>query len=402
MEPNPDKRSVGRRRFLGLAGAGAVIGIAGCTSRIGTSAAAPSGSSPTPTEPSGGTPTPAGTETAEPTPTLPTPTLTVRDQKTVGDRIVIEQVSITRTGWLAVRPPAEGGGPNPDVTLGAKRLQPGSHGNLALDLENPIERSGGLYAVLHEDDPPDGEFTFPSRGDGTVTVDGQPVVERFEVTVTAAVSPAVQVRDQEIDGKSITVAGVAIDEPGWVVIHPQAENGGPDRTVVLGRTRLQAGSHTGVVVTLDEPVRRLKRLYAALYYDASTGGGSAASLGPAVQVGDKAVVESFSISMDRPTQTISIDRAFDPRGVRIEPGTSVLWVNEDLVHHSVTIDTENPKWNINSPYHRFDEKLAPSRGVRFTFWEPGAYPFYCGLHGKTQECGVVLVGDASLEGELPC
>ncbi len=63
--------------------------------------------------------------------------------------------------------------------------------------------------------------------------------------------------------------------------------------------------------------------------------------------------------------------AFNPRMITITPGTTVVWVNQDPVAHTVTADDGS-----------FDSGLIQPGGMyQRTFNQPGTYPYYCRPHG---------------------
>jgi plastocyanin len=78
---------------------------------------------------------------------------------------------------------------------------------------------------------------------------------------------------------------------------------------------------------------------------------------------------------------------FDPSIVRVEPGQTITFVNEDATDHSV----------IGAGFSfATDGILKPGREFSHTFGASGVYPFSCYLHpGMT---GVIVVGDASAPG----
>lgn len=97
--------------------------------------------------------------------------------------MTIPEASIDEAGWLVIHPEASGGGPNGGVTLAERHLEPGTYGSIELSLGETLSEDQTLYAMLHYDDPADGEFTFPSNGDPPVTREGSPLVKPFAVTV---------------------------------------------------------------------------------------------------------------------------------------------------------------------------------------------------------------------------
>jgi plastocyanin len=63
---------------------------------------------------------------------------------------------------------------------------------------------------------------------------------------------------------------------------------------------------------------------------------------------------------------------YQPGRVQVVPGTTVTWVNEDDIFHSVTADKKEPG---------FDAPLdGKGKSFRFTFSQPGTYAYHCERH----------------------
>jgi plastocyanin len=77
---------------------------------------------------------------------------------------------------------------------------------------------------------------------------------------------------------------------------------------------------------------------------------------------------------------------FEPADIEVEAGTTVTWVNEDSVDHTVT---SGP---AGDPDGMFDEPLqSDGDDVTVTFDEAGTFAYYCDLH-RTM-IGTVTVTD---------
>lgn len=91
------------------------------------------------------------------------------------------------------------------------------------------------------------------------------------------------------------------------------------------------------------------------------------------------------------TQQVQIrDNRFDPEEIRIDPGDTVVWVNQGARVHNVTSDERG---EFSSP------NLDPGDTYQHTFNEEGYYPYFCSLHGGrggVGMTGVVIVGNPPL------
>ena len=66
---------------------------------------------------------------------------------------------------------------------------------------------------------------------------------------------------------------------------------------------------------------------------------------------------------------------FYPAALTISTGTTVTWVNMDMVQHTVTSGTEQAPTNL------FDShELNHMQSFSYTFSAPGTYIYYCDVH----------------------
>lgn len=89
---------------------------------------------------------------------------------------------------------------------------------------------------------------------------------------------------------------------------------------------------------------------------------------------------------------------FSPIRIGIDPGTTVEWTNQDSAGHNVVSDQFHEKavaWEFESA------TLSQGESTSYTFEESGVYEYFCSIHGAETMSGAVLVGDVSLEQDLP-
>ena len=78
---------------------------------------------------------------------------------------------------------------------------------------------------------------------------------------------------------------------------------------------------------------------------------------------------------------------FEPAGVTIPVGGTVVWHNDGVTRHTVTAIDE-----ARAPTGAFDSGVVEGTGTfELTFDEPGAYTYTCTIHGG-EMVGVVSVG----------
>lgn len=87
------------------------------------------------------------------------------------------------------------------------------------------------------------------------------------------------------------------------------------------------------------------------------------------------------------------DNTFEPKVVRVDPGTKVTWVNKGANVHNVV-----PNVAGQMPRLPADETtdLRPGETASHTFTEAGVVRYYCKIHGipASGQRGAIVVGDA--------
>jgi plastocyanin len=63
---------------------------------------------------------------------------------------------------------------------------------------------------------------------------------------------------------------------------------------------------------------------------------------------------------------------YQPGRIQVKAGTTVTWVNEDEIFHTVTSEKKNG--NFDGPLD------AKGKSFSFTFSQPGTYAYYCDRH----------------------
>ncbi len=94
-------------------------------------------------------------------------------------------------------------------------------------------------------------------------------------------------------------------------------------------------------------------------------------------------------------EVVMTDNIFTPENIRIDPGTTVTWVNEgDAGHQMDAFNLDGFGIGFDSDVIRGDDTYE------FTFENPGTYRYYCALHGSNVEgmIGAIVVGDGPIDG----
>ena len=106
---------------------------------------------------------------------------------------------------------------------------------------------------------------------------------------------------------------------------------------------------------------------------------------------DRSLAGAFEDLRGTPEVTIRMrDILFNPRDVKISPGTKVTWENDDEVEHYVNTETHPAH-----TYFQDQNSRAIKKGENFSvvFDKPGAYPYHCSAHASVMT-GNILVEDS--------
>jgi plastocyanin len=94
------------------------------------------------------------------------------------------------------------------------------------------------------------------------------------------------------------------------------------------------------------------------------------------------------------TQVVAQDNRFVPENIRINVGQTVRWTNQGRNQHD--IKQANAASAYSKPFGTSVADFPPQGGsYEYTFSKPGAYPYYCTLHGTPDQgmVGTVIVGE---------
>lgn len=218
----------------------------------------------------------------------------VRDQLSGDGTVLVEQAVMLEPGFLVIHADEDG---EPGAVLAHTELEQGVNGAIEMQVPGEYwsdqERLVTLWAVIHFDDG-DGEFDPEddpmARSLGSLS--GRPFTVGADAgTVHVVAEP----KGRQRSSGTVTIHRVAIDEPGFVVVH-DVRNGtmGPP----VGSVAIGAGTHFDVDVTLREGFLANQSdsflLYAVPYRDDGDGTFDAES-DAAVTVGGQPIRSLFRV-----------------------------------------------------------------------------------------------------------
>jgi len=91
-----------------------------------------------------------------------------------------------------------------------------------------------------------------------------------------------------------------------------------------------------------------------------------------------------------PNEVWMIGVTFEPGDREIEAGTTVTWINQSNLNHTVT---SGP---LGEHDGQFDSgNLTPGEQYEYTFSTPGVYPYYCRPHELEEMAGTIFVVESN-------
>jgi plastocyanin len=115
------------------------------------------------------------------------PSISALNQRTDGTSVTITEAAINRAGWVAIYPDDGNGRPDLSTVIGRRWIPPGRNREFSVPLNSVMQRGLDLHAVLHYDDPVDGEFNFQNNDtDQPVTNNNFPIADSFATIVAVS------------------------------------------------------------------------------------------------------------------------------------------------------------------------------------------------------------------------
>jgi len=298
--------------------------------------------------------------------------VTFSEQTTGGTTVTVDEVTLPEGGFVTIHDSSLADGETLGSVAGTSAyLEEGTHENVTVTLDEPLNEDEQLTAMAHRDTDGDRAYTFVSSNgqtDGPYTADSGAVVASANVTVSASVS----ISDQPTDGSSIVVDSVELSEGGFVTIHDGSLLDGETFASVRGTSEyLEAGHHENVRVHLDDELSEDATVIPMPHTDSNDNqmydfvedeGGAD---GPYVD-GDGAIVDTASATLQTEASAtvdaqasggnhVTVDRVFVPEGGFVtmhdssindgETFDSVRGTSEYLepgLHHDVTVALDDP------------------------------------------------------------
>ena len=185
-------------------------------------------------------------------------TVTMSDKQTDGSTVVVDRTELADGGFIAVHDSSLLDGATLDSVVGVSGyLGAGVHEDVRVELDDELDEEDTLIPMPHRDTNDNEEYDFvDSNGseDGPfVNVDGGAVVDT--ATVTPSDRASVSMNDTTTGGNFVVVDEAFLPEGGFVTIHDSTVLDDAVFDSIRGTSDyLEAGTHSGVHITLDEPL----------------------------------------------------------------------------------------------------------------------------------------------------
>ncbi|MCG1003399.1 MULTISPECIES: PGF-CTERM sorting domain-containing protein [Halobacterium] len=184
-----------------------------------------------------------------------TASVTFDAQTSGGQTVTVDSATLPNGGFVTIHDSSVQDGETLASVVGSSAyLEPGTHDNVTVRLDEPLSEDDTLVAMPHKDTDGDRIYEFVSANagaDGPYVADGGAVVDAANVTASATVS----MTDQPTDGDSVVVDRVELAQAGFVAVHDSSLLDGDATGSVVGHSQyLSAGVHENVRVELNESV----------------------------------------------------------------------------------------------------------------------------------------------------
>jgi len=178
-----------------------------------------------------------------------TDSVTVEDQAIQDGSVVVGDVKASVAGWIAIHNSADG-----TPVIGQTYVHAGDNPNVSVDIDMDAA-TATMTAMLHIDAGKPGVYEFPGPDGPVMGSDSKPINPPFKVI-------GVDVDDQLLDGKTVSIGKIIAQQDGWIAIHTSA-----DGLPVIGQAPIKAGINEDVTVDIDAS-KATDRMTAMIHIDA--------------------------------------------------------------------------------------------------------------------------------------
>lgn len=182
---------------------------------------------------------------------MPEAKLTVNDQTVSQNTVIVKEVDVPSDGFIVIHRDAGGGPEVPGIISEPIMVSEGTSMDIMVPILETESLTDGetLWVMLHEDTGTPGQYEFDGQNgfDPPFMMNGGGMV-MTSIEITA---PSITVMNQAVMNNTITIPEVNAAADGWLVVHNDDGSGGIVLPGIIGKTMVQKGINTNVVVALD-------------------------------------------------------------------------------------------------------------------------------------------------------
>lgn len=199
----------------------------------------------------------------------PTGALSVVDQALSANSIMVNTATLSKDGWVVVHKDNGEGPVVPAIISEPKYLEAGTTEDIEIMIKDGTSLDDGekLWVMLHTDTGIEETYEFDTKQevDKPVT-DASGNIIMKSITIS---SPSISAMDQAINGNTVVIEEVNAAKDGWIVIHNDNGEGQPVLPGIVGKTWVEAGINSDVVIELDnaETYTPGQKLFPMLHLD---------------------------------------------------------------------------------------------------------------------------------------
>lgn len=185
----------------------------------------------------------------------------VLDQPLADGNLVIDRITVPEASWLTISFDEDG---EPGLIIGIAPLEAGVNELVVVDvIESAV--TDRLYIQLHEDTNPGDAFDLPANDPPLRNTEGiiPPPIE-FNIFRGSYLITADQPLGEQEDLPGVVVPLAVVDEPGWIIIHADADG---ELGEIIGQLAIDPGLNRDLFVPIDAAAATTQ-LFAATYLNA--------------------------------------------------------------------------------------------------------------------------------------
>ncbi|MGM0558995.1 MAG: DUF7282 domain-containing protein [Myxococcota bacterium] len=183
------------------------------------------------------------------------PLVEASDQDVSGtspNQVTIDRVVSQDAGWIVIH---RGSCSTDGEVVGQASVVDGENTDVAVEFDDGewiLGSNAQFCAMLHADNPEDGDFTYDGENSEDIPIldeGGNPITDAFVVTVQPPQDPELTIQDQLLTTNEVTVASVYVPSGIWLALY--TDDAGA-RGQLIGWSQISPTPLTDVIVEIDQ------------------------------------------------------------------------------------------------------------------------------------------------------